>query len=90
VTICSSVVMSKNIHISCCKTYFLSIPVAARSKAVRFAGIVGSNPAWGVDVCLLCVMCCQVGLVTMVWVVSRFRLKVETSSTRSQKSINND
>jgi len=28
--------------------------------------------------------------VTMVWVVSRFRLKVETSSTRSQTSINND
>jgi len=26
----------------------------------------------------------------MVWVVSRFRLKIETSSTRSQKSINND
>jgi len=26
----------------------------------------------------------------MVWVVSRFRLKVETSSTRSQKSVNND
>jgi len=29
-------------------------------------------------------------VVTMVWVVSRFRLKVETSSTRSQTSINND
>jgi len=29
-------------------------------------------------------------MVTMVWVVSRFRLKVETSSARSQKSINND
>jgi len=29
-------------------------------------------------------------VVTMVWVVSRIRLKVETSSTRSQKSINND
>jgi hypothetical protein len=26
----------------------------------------------------------------MVWVVSRFRLKFETSSTRSQKSINSD
>jgi len=25
-------------------------------------------------------------VVTMVWVVSRFRLKVETSSTRSQKN----
>jgi len=29
-------------------------------------------------------------VVTMVWVVSRFRLKVEISSTRSQKSINSD
>jgi len=28
--------------------------------------------------------------VTMVWVVSRIRFKVETSSTMSQKSINND
>jgi phosphodiesterase/alkaline phosphatase D-like protein len=26
----------------------------------------------------------------MVWVVSRYRLKVETSSTRSQKSINSE
>jgi len=26
----------------------------------------------------------------MVWVVSRFRLKVETSSTRSQTSVNSD
>jgi hypothetical protein len=29
-------------------------------------------------------------VVTMVWVVSRFSLKVETSFTRSHKSINND
>jgi len=29
-------------------------------------------------------------VVTMVWVVSRFRLKVETSSTRNQTSINSD
>jgi hypothetical protein len=29
-------------------------------------------------------------VVTMVWVVSRFRLNVETSFTRSHKSINND
>ena len=29
-------------------------------------------------------------MVTMVWVVSRFRLKVETSFTRSHNSINND
>jgi len=32
----------------------------------------------------------RIPVVTMVWVVSRFRLKVGTSSTRSQKSINND
>jgi hypothetical protein len=29
-------------------------------------------------------------VVTMLWVVSRFSLKVETSFTRSHKSINND
>ena len=29
-------------------------------------------------------------VVIMVWIVSRFRLKVETSSTRSQTSINSD
>jgi len=29
-------------------------------------------------------------VVTMVWVVSKFRLKVEISFTRSQKSINID
>jgi hypothetical protein len=38
-----------------------SIPVAARSKAwVRgrsLAGIVGLNPAEGIDVCLLLVLC---------------------------------
>ena len=32
----------------------------------------------------------RIPVVTMVWVVSRFRLKVETSSTRSQTSINSD
>ena len=32
----------------------------------------------------------RIPVVTMVWVASRFRLKVETSSTRSQKSINSD
>ena len=31
-----------------------------------------------------------ISVVTMVWVVSRFRLKVETSSTKSQKSIYSD
>jgi uncharacterized heparinase superfamily protein len=32
----------------------------------------------------------RIPVVTMVWVVSRSRLKVGTSSTRSQKSINSD
>ena len=32
----------------------------------------------------------RIPVVTMDWVVSRFGLKVETSSTRSQKSINSD
>jgi len=32
----------------------------------------------------------MIPVVTMVWVVSRIRLKVETSITRSQKSINSD
>jgi hypothetical protein len=40
------------------------IAVAARSKASvcgrTLAGIVGSNPAGGVDVCVLSVVCCQV------------------------------
>jgi hypothetical protein len=44
----------------------MAIPVAARSKAwVCGAGIAGSNPEWGVggclDVCIVCVGCCQVG-----------------------------
>jgi len=30
----------------------------------------------------------RIPVVTMVWVVSRIRLKVQTSSTRSQKSVN--
>jgi len=38
--------------------------VAARSKAWvcgrSIAGIVGSNPAEGVDVYVVCVVCCQV------------------------------
>ena len=36
---------------------FLPVPVAARSKAFVYgrspAEIVGSNPTWGMDVCLL-------------------------------------
>jgi len=32
----------------------------------------------------------RIPVVSMVWVVSRFRLKVETSSMRSHKSINSD
>ena len=39
-------------------------PVAARSKAWVYsrspAKIVGSNPTGGMEVCLLCVVCCQV------------------------------
>ena len=46
----------------------MPIPVAARSKAwVRgpsLAGIGGSNPASSMDVCLLCVLCCQRSLKT--------------------------
>jgi hypothetical protein len=37
--------------------FIVPIPVAARSKAFRsrlVAGIAGSNPAEGMDVCLLC------------------------------------
>jgi len=40
---------------------FLPIPVAARSNvwvcARSFVGIVDSNLAWGVDICLLRVFC---------------------------------
>jgi hypothetical protein len=43
---------------------FLPVPVAARSKALVYgrspAAIVGSNPTVGMDVFLLCVVCCQV------------------------------
>jgi hypothetical protein len=39
----------------------MSVPVAVRSKAWvcgrSVAGIVGSNPAGGMDVCLLWVLC---------------------------------
>ena len=44
--------------------YFLPILVAARSKTWvcdrSLDGIVGSNPAGGMDVCLLSVVCCQI------------------------------
>ena len=46
---------------------------------VRFPSTMGIFPCGG-----------RIPVVTMVWVVSRIRLKVETSSTRTQKSINND
>ena len=42
----------------------MPVPVAARSKAWVCgrspAEIVGSNPTWDMDVCLLSVVCCQV------------------------------
>ena len=52
------------IHIKTGKVTLLPIAVAARSKAWVFGHslveIVGSNPAGGMDVCLLSVVCCQV------------------------------
>ena len=40
----------------------MPVPVAARSKVFGRspAEIVGSNSTGGMDVCLLCVLCCQV------------------------------
>jgi hypothetical protein len=50
---------------------FLPIPVTARSKTLVFgrslAGIVGSNPAGGMDVCLLWVLLCQVEVSATGW-----------------------
>ena len=46
---------------------------------VRFSALPWGFSLWG-----------RIPVVTMVWVVSRIRLKVETSITRSHKSINND
>jgi len=47
------------------------IPVAARSKAwvcgLALAGIVGSNPAGGMDICMLFVLCCQVEVSASGW-----------------------
>ena len=44
----------------------MPIPLAARSKAWvcgrSLAGIVGSNPTVGINVCFI--VCCQVGLIT--------------------------
>jgi hypothetical protein len=43
------------------------ILVTARSKAwiygCLYAGIAGSNPAGGVDICLLNIVCCQVEII---------------------------
>jgi hypothetical protein len=43
------------------KIYYHRSPVAVRSKAWvygrSFTGIVGSNPTYGMDVCLLWVLC---------------------------------
>jgi hypothetical protein len=40
------------------------VPVAARSKAQVYSSLpaenVGSNPARGMDVCCVCIECCQV------------------------------
>jgi hypothetical protein len=51
---------------------FLPIPVAERSKALVCsrspAGIAGSNPVGGMDVCLLWVLCvCQVEVSATGW-----------------------
>jgi hypothetical protein len=52
-------------------THEEQIPVAARSKTWVFghslAGIAGSNPAWGIDVCLLFFLCCQVEFSASGW-----------------------
>jgi hypothetical protein len=49
----------------------LPIPAAARSKAWvcgrSLAGIVGSNPTGGMDVCLVSVVCCQVEVSATRW-----------------------
>jgi hypothetical protein len=47
-----------------CMKGMVPIPAAALSKAWVFghslAGIMGSNPTGGMDVCFLSVVCCQV------------------------------
>ena len=55
------------IGLNCCGVlYDGSYPVAARSKAwdcgLSLAGFVGSNPIGGIDICLVSVVCCQVGV----------------------------
>jgi hypothetical protein len=51
--------------------YVTSIPVAAQSKAWVYerslSGIVGSNPAGGMNVCLLRVQCVQAEVYAMSW-----------------------
>ena len=39
---------------------YVWIPVAAGSAAARMLGLGGSNPAGGMDICLVGVVCCQV------------------------------
>jgi len=49
----------------------MTIPVAVRSEAWvcgrSLAGIVGSNTAEGMDVCLLLVLCCHVQVFELGW-----------------------
>ena len=68
------------------ETYYRSTETSGHSfwllitrSRVRFPALPWGFPCGG-----------RIPVVTMVWVVSRFRLKVETSSTRRQTSINSD
>jgi hypothetical protein len=51
-------------HVFYALIYFVPIPVAARSKVWvcgrSLAGIVGPNPARGMDVSVVSVVCCRV------------------------------
>ena len=57
----------------------LSFWLLITRSRVRFPALPWGFSLWG-----------RIPVVTMVWVVSRSRLKVETSSTRSKTSINSD
>jgi hypothetical protein len=64
--------MSKNINLHKYIWIFINnFPVGARSKAWvcghSLAGIAGSNPAGGMDVCLLWVLLCQVEISESGW-----------------------